>query len=89
MLKLITIAAALLISTAAIAQDTQTTTRVPNPFKDYTQEQCAAKADMGAAWKVSEHWVRDDGKERTSRARCTFDAKSARAYIAKQLAAKR
>lgn len=61
--------------------------RAPNPYALLTQEQCTA--DKGAVWKQSETWTRQsDGKVRTSKARCAFDAKSARTILAKQLATK-
>ena len=44
-------------------------------------------ADVGCKWKASETWTRSsDGKTRTVKAKCSYDAKAARSIIQTALA---
>lgn len=45
-------------------------------------------ADVGCKWKAAESWTRvADGKTKTTKARCAYDAKSARLIIQSALEA--
>ena len=84
-MKTMIVALALSLVTLGVA-NAQTAGRGDNPFSRLSQAECTA--DKGAVWKESETWTRQsDGKVRTSKARCAFDAKAGRIILGKALVA--
>lgn len=52
-------------------------------------EQASCTADVGCKWKTAEVWKREgDGKTRTVKARCAYDAKAGRQIVQTMLASK-
>ena len=74
MIKIIlnTVTVLALLSTYASAAD--------NHCTNLAQDACTS--EVACKWKVAENWTRaEDGKTRSIKAKCLFDAKSAKAQI--------
>jgi len=71
----------LIIATVAFVAMFSLEVRADNHCTGKAEDMC--KADVGCRFQASETWTRDDGKARTSSARCVFDAKLAREALGK------
>lgn len=76
---------AITLTGSFLAVATVGTAKAADACRTLSQDTCIA--DIGCKWREAESWTRQsDGKVRTTKARCAYDAKAARNIIQTALA---
>lgn len=78
---------ALTLGGALLGSVTVGTAKAADACRQIDEARCTA--DVGCKWKSAEIWKREeDGKTRTVKAKCSYDAKAARQIVQTMLASK-